>query len=776
MGLFDSVRRLLGGGDGDGDGEGGGDDGTRGSGGDDGDGRGGTATAGASENGGGRGDGGADGSELRDATAAGGVAGADSGGAAGGGGDGETEPPETFAEEAAELAEFWPEHDFDYTPESLVRLDAFVDDQWDKTRFREVAASEGDGGDGVHMDQLVFRGVALQLGSYFGETLVETYEAAEWADEEEFGWAVAVDGPEAQLVSNVFHIARDCLREPSKFAASHDNVVRHAGVGEPLDPEGGDSVEIAVSVPGEEVDREDLRDMAEHLRGDYPWYDLDYELDTLSELDELVTEELFDGSQLVDEFDEEELSETVQKLGAYFGETLVRSAGGTWGRDGTWEVQFETDADVIGVDVFRAAVQAVHADAAFEALAVRVLAATNVEAEADGDADADAADVVAEAEAADVTEAPGVMETDADTGTDADAAVGANAGASAGESGTDVEDGESGGDRDESVAAAGSTTRDDGTAGVRGEAGDGGTAAAGAAPEDSDDGAAEEVWAGTALAEAAGVDLPDQSVSTARFDQWATVLADEFPDAGLDRTPESLADVDELIEGSLPAFDDLAAGDRSDLTLAVGCYLGETLRAAHEARWINREDHWVVDVTFEDGAGAEVDVFGVALQSLRSGEGALAAAYVDAATNAGGEDAGADGDPADADDAAAWATEEATEFVATWSDYELDYTPGSLSRLDELAAAEFGHLREVDEATDELLETAAGFGAYFGEVLRRHDGGTWEIDRGPTILVPAGDGDGVGVDAVQAAATCLAGNASFAGVRADLRARSQSDG
>lgn len=120
--------------------------------------------------------------------------------------------------QAEELADFWPEHDLDYTPESLTRLDAFVDDQWDKDRFRAVEAGDED------VDARVLEGLVRQLGCYYGEVLVRNLDG-EWVQHDAMGTAVEVSGEsDESVVSNVFHIAEDCLTEPSKFALSYDTV------------------------------------------------------------------------------------------------------------------------------------------------------------------------------------------------------------------------------------------------------------------------------------------------------------------------------------------------------------------------------------------------------------------------------------------------------------------------------------------------------------------------------------------------------------------------
>jgi len=313
--------------------------------------------------------GGATADESGDAPGA--APGASASGGPGAGGD-DLQPPESFREEAEELAEFWGDHGLDFTPESLQRVDGLVDAQWEDDRFRNLETAE----DGLSTDELVFEGLVVQLGSYFGETLVRTHEGAEWRNDDEFGWVVAVDGPDGELMSNVFHVAKDCLREPSKFAVSYDEVVAHSGVGEPIIEDRGGAVTIEVSVPDGDADPDEFRAAGESVVEDYPWYDLDYSPGSLGDLDDLVTEEVFDGEHLVDEFDAEELSETVERLGGYFGETIVRSADGEWVyEDGSWTVDVEREGEVVGVDVFRGAMSVLHEGASFEGIYDRVAGA-----------------------------------------------------------------------------------------------------------------------------------------------------------------------------------------------------------------------------------------------------------------------------------------------------------------------------------------------------------------------------------------------------------------
>lgn len=266
---------------------------------------------------------------------------------------------EHFRKQADEFAEFWSDHDLDFSPRSLRRLDAFVDCQWEKARFQDAKFGGDD-----HLESMTFTGIVVQLGSYFGEVLVENHDAA-WEQTDEFGWAVTVGADEeGGVLSNVFHIAQDSLREPAKFAASYDNVVAHVDKGEPISD--GEHVNIAVSLPGEDAGPQEFGKRASTLIEDYPWYDLDFSTESLAAVDDLVTTEIFDGETLNDEFGEAELSKLVEKLGAYLGEVLVRTHDAEWEyADGSWAVAVELDGTTYSVGVFMAALETLHENVSF---------------------------------------------------------------------------------------------------------------------------------------------------------------------------------------------------------------------------------------------------------------------------------------------------------------------------------------------------------------------------------------------------------------------------
>jgi hypothetical protein len=112
---------------------------------------------------------------------------------------------------------------------------------------------------------------------------------------------------------------------------------------------------------------------------------------------------------------------------------------------------------------------------------------------------------------------------------------------------------------------------------------------------------------------------------------------------------------------------------------------------------------------------------------------------------------------------AEYAAEAAERVAAAWPERDLDFTPASLARLDDLAAAEFDEYEGADEVSRELLAAATPLALYLGETLRRSfDEATWVDAGGPRVVVRAGDSDdGVGVDVLEAAAGALVAGGGF---------------
>jgi len=127
-----------------------------------------------------------------------------------------------YAEEAEAFVAFWSEHDLDYSPASLARLDELVAAEWDDDRF-ETATFQSD----ETFDDRAFTGVITELGSYFGEVLVRELDG-EWSDETATD-SVVVDGVDGQLAIPVFRVAETSLRKSPVFARSYNSLLDDLG-------------------------------------------------------------------------------------------------------------------------------------------------------------------------------------------------------------------------------------------------------------------------------------------------------------------------------------------------------------------------------------------------------------------------------------------------------------------------------------------------------------------------------------------------------------------
>jgi hypothetical protein len=130
------------------------------------------------------------------------------------------------------------------------------------------------------------------------------------------------------------------------------------------------------------------------------------------------------------------------------------------------------------------------------------------------------------------------------------------------------------------------------------------------------------------------------------------------------------------------------------------------------------------------------------------------------------------GAPASAEFASEEAADEFTgraeEFAAAWPAYELDFSPGSLERLDTIAEEEYQRVTRAADVEEAAVVTEShGFASYFGEVLRRNHDAGWVADEEYTVAVTDGE-QPVGVDAMEVAVACLATGATFAGTYRQL--------
>ncbi|KOX95087.1 hypothetical protein AMS69_04320 [Haloarcula rubripromontorii] len=127
------------------------------------------------------------------------------------------------ADTAVEFAEFWGEHDLDFSPASLSRLDDLVDTEWDDERFAETTF-----GSDAEFDDRAFTSVVRELGGYFGEVLVRHLDG-DWTDETDHEAAVVVGGPDGQFAVPVFEVAITSLRKRAVFGRSYDALLDDLG-------------------------------------------------------------------------------------------------------------------------------------------------------------------------------------------------------------------------------------------------------------------------------------------------------------------------------------------------------------------------------------------------------------------------------------------------------------------------------------------------------------------------------------------------------------------
>lgn len=123
-----------------------------------------------------------------------------------------------YAAEADGFVSFWNEHDLDYSPASLERLDDLVDTEWEDDRFDDATFGSEE-----TFDDRAFTSVATELGSYFGEVLVRELDA-EWTDETATD-SVIVEAPDGQLAIPVFRVAGTSLQQQPVFGRSYDSLL-----------------------------------------------------------------------------------------------------------------------------------------------------------------------------------------------------------------------------------------------------------------------------------------------------------------------------------------------------------------------------------------------------------------------------------------------------------------------------------------------------------------------------------------------------------------------
>jgi len=129
-----------------------------------------------------------------------------------------------------------------------------------------------------------------------------------------------------------------------------------------------------------------------------------------------------------------------------------------------------------------------------------------------------------------------------------------------------------------------------------------------------------------------------------------------------------------------------------------------------------------------------------------------------------------DPDPAADDGLRATHAEAADELVSFWTEYDLDYTPESLARLDELVSAEWDDDRfddadfDSDDTFDDRVFTSVSLelGSYFGEVLVRELDAEWSDETATDGVVVEGADGPLAIPVLKVAGTSLKQQPVFA--------------
>ncbi len=508
-----------------------------------------------------------------------------------------------------------------------------------------------------------------------------------------------------------------------------DSIRRVVGGG---DDDADDAATQPDLVDTRDIDVSALRERAESVAGEVGV--LDFSLSSLARFDDAI-DEGYDEDLATSDRPGAYATDTV-RFGCYLGEVLVRVYDGEWTRNPDWGVTIAGPGGTTTVDVFDVAERSITTGAVFAAVADRAATAAGL----------DTADAAPSA---------------GDDGTDATPAKGDTDGEpAAGEPRVD----------DRTVDTPGDDTPEVGT-----PDGDGPTA------------------------EASGSDEP---ISEAFEDNEPPA---DSPDTGVgpdpaeaDPTPSDAADGDDaepLIEEAEPG--DTAADEATDTAAANGeTATGDGPSTADgspfgdDANSGDGTDRDTSPSLFDDaaaGAGPTVD-------DAPSAEDGPSLSEVDDADRDDGATADADSDeatadsadtgPAAGDDLREPYAEAAEELASFWTEYDLDYTPESLERLDALVSAEWDDDRfddaefGSDDSFDDRVFTSVSteLGGYFGEVLVRELDAEWSDGTATDAVVVEGADGPLAIPVFKVAGTSITQQPVFARSYASLLSDLDADG
>ncbi|MBV0902374.1 ICP22 family protein [Haloarcula salina] len=442
-----------------------------------------------------------------------------------------------------------------------------------------------------------------------------------------------------------------------------------------------------------ELDPAAFREHAETVVENAP--PLDFSTDALARLDAAIAEN-YDGRTAGPEAGAAAYTENTVRFGSYLGEVLVRSYDAEWvDRDGRWGVVVSGAADDVTVPVFDVAVRSFGDEPVFAALVERLESTLDLDASGSGDE----RDGTSEPEP---TEERGpTAESDVADESDVAAAV---------TKPTRLVDQEPDGPASESepaVADSDAPGADDGV-------------------NETDDG---------------GPDYPSETEPTRAGG------ADEADAPATDSHPEAPGSTDGSADEERPT--DRQSPDSPTGSETVGDGIDASEPEAETASESEPETAPEPEAETASDSDRESDL---APEGTESETDAASSVPPDATDDAPSTDAAAPtGAAADRswDGVRAEHAETAVDFADFWGERDLDFTPASLSRLDDLVAEEWDDERFAEttfgseDSFDDRAFTSVvtELGSYFGEVLVRHLDGEWTADTDHDAAVVVGGTD-----------------------------------
>ncbi|WP_324665090.1 hypothetical protein [Haloarcula sediminis] len=524
-----------------------------------------------------------------------------------------------------------------------------------------------------------------------------------------------------------------------------DSIRRVVGGGD--DTDDSDVTTQPDLVDTRDLDVSALRDRAESVAGEVGV--LDFSLSSLDQFDDAI-DAGYDEDLATSDRPGAYATDTV-RFGCYLGEVLVRAYGGEWTRNPDWGVTLSGPDGTTTVAVFDVAERSITTGAVFAPVADRAAVEVGLDGGPAGADEPAGNDTGATAESDD-TDEPRAAE-DPDDATPAAIA-------------DDTADEPAAGDPRPDDPAA--DTSSDDTPAAEGPSGDGPTAGVADGDGQTTDTPADDTTAGP------DPSAPDPTPSEAAEDAVGDTESlieeaepgDTAPAGSSGTEPETVADPDE------PETTPPAAPEGSD-----ALFEGDTDSADEPARDTSPS-------LFDDaaaGSGPTVDdapsaADGPPLSEADSGAERDDGTTLDADTG--------DTEPTDGDTLRETYAEAAEELVSFWTEYDLDYTPESLERLDALVSEEWDDDRfddadfGSDDSFDDRVFTSVSteLGGYFGEVLVRELDAEWSDQTATDAVVVEGADGPLAIPVFKVAGTSIRQEPVFARSYASLLSDLDGDG